>query len=81
MVGVHIRGMAFHDQRVEVRAGTTVEWHNDDPLGHTVTADDGSFTSPLIAPGQAWRHSFDRPGTYSFHCTPHPFMTGVVVVR
>lgn len=81
MTVVHIRGMSFHDARIEVPAGTTVEWHNDDPLGHTVTANDGSFASPIIEPGQSWRYRFDRPGEYAFHCTPHPFMTGVVVVR
>jgi plastocyanin len=58
-----------------------VEWKNDDPLAHTVTADDGSWDSGLIQPGATWRRTFDRPGTYPFHCTPHPFMKGVVVVR
>ena len=24
---------------------------------------------------------FMKPGTYTFHCTPHPFMKGVIVVR
>jgi len=24
---------------------------------------------------------FDRPGDYAYHCTPHPFMTGHVIVE
>jgi plastocyanin len=24
---------------------------------------------------------FDRPGSYAYHCTPHPFMTGRVIVE
>jgi len=25
-------------------------------------------------------YTFIRPGTYPYHCDPHPYMTGVVVV-
>ena len=78
---VEMRAMAFAPARIEVTAGTTLVWTNRDQLAHTVTADDGSWDSGPIAPGGTWRHSFAQPGTYSFHCTPHPFMTGVVVVK
>src|SRR5882672_5131757 len=65
----------------EVTAGTILAWTNREQLVHTVTADDGSWDSGPIAPGGTWRHTFAQPGTYPFHCTPHPFMTGVVVVK
>ena len=78
---VEMRQMAFAPQRLEVTAGTTVEWTNRDQVEHTITASDGSWDSGLIAPGGTWRHTFDHPGTYTFHCTPHPFMTGAVVVK
>jgi len=78
---VEMRAMAFAPTRIEVNAGGTVEWTNHDQLPHTVTADDGSWDSGPIAPDGTWRHTFDKPGTYAFHCTPHPFMTGVVVVK
>ena len=78
---LEMRQMAFWPQRLEITAGTTVAWTNKDPLVHTVTATDGSWDSGDIKPDATWRRTFDRPGTYAFHCTPHPFMTGVVVVR
>jgi plastocyanin len=78
---VEMRQMAFAPQRLEVTAGTTVEWTNRDQLEHTITANDGSWDSGPIAAGGTWRRTFDQPGTYAFHCTPHPFMTGVVVVK
>jgi plastocyanin len=78
---VSIRGLAFHVPTDTITLGTTVEWKNDDPLAHTVTATDGGFQSPLIESGQTWRHTFTSPGTYTFYCTPHPFMRGVIVVR
>jgi plastocyanin len=76
-----MRNMAFAPARIEIAAGTTVAWTNNDPLAHTVTAADRSFDSGLIQPGQTWAHTFTAPGTYDFSCTPHPFMKGVVIVR
>jgi len=78
---VEMRGMAFAPTRIEVSAGATVEFTNRDQLEHTITANDGSWDSGPIAAGATWRRTFDQPGTYAFHCTPHPFMTGVVVVK
>lgn len=76
-----IRQMKFARNRLEIDVGTTITWENEDPLAHTVTAEDGSFDSGLIQPGERWSHTFTTPGTYNFLCTPHPFMTGVVIVR
>lgn len=78
---VEMRRMAFAPARIEVAVGSTVEWTNRDQLVHTVTAIDGSWNSGDIAPDATWRRTFAQPGTYTFHCTPHPFMTGVIVVR
>ena len=78
---VEMRQMAFAPQRIEVAAGTTVEWTNRDQVEHSVTADDGSWDSGPIAPGGTWRHTFDTPGTYAVHCTPHPFMKAEIDVR
>jgi plastocyanin len=76
-----MKTMTFAPNRIEIAAGTTVTWTNTDPLVHTITADDKSWDSGAIEPGNTWSHTFTQPGEYSFHCTPHPFMKGVVVVR
>lgn len=76
-----IRGNAFAPSRIEIAAGTTIRWANNDQVVHTVTADDGSWDSGPIEPGASWSRTFDAAGDHSFHCTPHPFMRGVVVVR
>jgi plastocyanin len=77
---VHIANLAFGGGALRVRPGTRVRWVNDDQVQHSVTADNGSFDSGLIEAGQAFERTFDRPGTYAYHCTPHPFMHGVVIV-
>ena len=76
-----IRSNAFAPNRIEVASGRAVRWTNNDQVVHTVTADDGSWDSGPIEPGASWTHMFEKAGDYSFHCTPHPFMKGVVVVR
>jgi plastocyanin len=76
-----IHGMTFAPNRIAIAPGATIRWANNDQVVHTVTADDGSWDSGPIEPGATWRHTFERAGDYSFHCTPHPFMKGVVVVR
>ena len=81
VVKAGMRNLAFVPARIEIDAGTTVEWTNNDPLAHTVTAADRSFDSGMIQSGQTWRYTFTRPGTYDYTCTPHPFMKGVVVVK
>lgn len=46
-----------------------------------VTANRGEWKSPMLQERQVFRHRFTEPGTYSYHCDPHPQMTGVVIVR
>jgi Copper binding proteins, plastocyanin/azurin family len=76
-----IRNINYMQPRIEVTVGTTVQWTNNDPLQHSVTAVDKSFNSGLIDPGKSFRHTFTKAGTYSYYCMPHPFMKGVIVVK
>jgi plastocyanin len=73
--------MAYTDSKLEVATGATIAWSNQDQVPHTVTGDDNSFDSGVINSDGVWRHTFDRAGTYSYHCTLHPFMKATVVVR
>ena len=74
---------AFNPPSVTVSVGQTVAWAFQDANPHTVTADDDSFTSPKggLANGKTYSHSFDKAGTYTYHCFIHPQMLGTVVVR
>jgi plastocyanin len=76
-----MKNLTFLPRRLEITAGTTVAWKNDDPLDHSVTAVDKSFDSGLLRSGATWNRTFTQPGTYEITCTPHPFMKVTVVVR
>jgi plastocyanin len=78
---INMAAIAYEPARIEVKAGTVVVFTNNAPLQHTVTADDNSFDSGLIDAGKRWSRRFDSAGSYPFHCTPHPFMKGVIVVK
>lgn len=80
---VFIRDFAFHPTVVHVRRGERVTWVNCETtpgLSHTSSADAGAWNSPLIAPATAFTASMNVVGTFSYHCDPHPFMTGTVAV-
>src|SRR5687768_4659164 len=79
--GVDIRDFAFSPRTVEVRVGDTVTWTNRDGVAHTATAQNGSFDTGLLAEGESGSVRFRSAGTYRYVCTPHPQMTGTVVVR
>jgi plastocyanin len=70
----------FDPAEVTVPAGSTVVWFNKGKEDHTVTADDQSFDSGYKKRGASWQRAFPRPGRYAYHCAPHPWMKGTVVV-
>ena len=78
---VEIADFAFEPAVIEVAVGTTVTWSNRDSSPHTVTGDDGGFDSGRLDPEQNFEHTFDRAGSYAYHCDFHPMMQGTVVVR
>jgi plastocyanin len=78
---VVIRGFAFGPVDVRVRAGERVTWVNCDTDTHTSTADAGQWASQLLAPGDAFTQAFPAIGEFPYHCEPHPFMTGRVIVE
>ncbi len=75
-----IRAFAFA-QDLTVAAGQAVVWTNMDAVPHTVAADDGSWASGEIDRGGSFAMTFDKPGTYGYHCGIHPFMQGTLTVK
>ena len=70
---------------LEVAAGTTVTWANDDTAAHTVTSGTvgdltGLFDSGLVTSGATFEYVFEEAGTYDYYCIVHPWMTGIVTV-
>lgn len=76
-------GFAFTPGNVRLAVGGKVTWLNCEPAGtpaHTTTADGGAWTSAPLEPGAGYTFTFSTPGTYAYHCEPHPFMTATIEV-
>jgi len=79
--GVNVQFSAYGPSRLDVLPGVAVTWSNVSQRTHTVTADDGSFDSGHLGPAARFRVVFSKPGTYRYHCTIHPSITGEIDVR
>ncbi|HEX9318206.1 MAG TPA: cupredoxin family copper-binding protein [Nitrososphaeraceae archaeon] len=87
IVGIK-KDKSFDPNPIEINAGDSVTWTNDDNEVHTVTSgsQDASnigqeFDSGTLASGQSFTHKFDKPGTYEYFCSFHESMTGKVIVK
>src|SRR3954453_16580462 len=90
---VSISNFAFHPPSVTINQGESVTWTWAGPdTNHSVTSDPNqadSFDSdpgrtPNSAdhlPGSTFAHTFNTPGTFTYICKVHSFMTGKVVVN
>lgn len=78
-----VRGMLGVDNRIV--------WVNDDTTFHSVTTDvgyvdpitgkfDSLDTIGLIGPDETYEFVFTQTGEYPYHCEPHPWMTGKIVI-
>jgi plastocyanin len=72
----------FEPEVIEVDAGTTVTWTNNDDFPHNVHLLDGSDASVSLPLGESGSLTFDDPGTVEYECSLHPQqMQGTVIVR
>lgn len=70
----------FSPDALTIDRGTTVTWKNNDQTTHTTTAN-GGLWGGSVAAGGSFSQAFTAAGTYEYHCTIHPYMTGTVIVR
>lgn len=78
---VRIADFAFGPTTITIGVGDRVRWTNRDSVQHTATARNGSWDSGLLSPGESATVRFNVAGRYRYVCTPHPSMTGTVVVQ
>lgn len=76
---VTMKNFAFNPQELTVSAGASVTFKNDDSVTHTVTGT--GFDSGDIQPGGEFKRTFDTVGTFDYHCSIHPSMTGSIIVK
>ena len=75
-----VKSYRFDPQRIEIEAGESVTWTNEDNFTHTVQVD--GQDDHEVARGESVSIEFGEPGTYQYVCTLHSQdMDGEVIVR
>lgn len=82
-VVVDVYEYGFHPGRLVVLRGQTVAWKDVGKQFHIITASSRAGRAVFAAAkaeGSA-SHVFGKTGRYPYHCSLHPWMHGVVIVR
>ena len=75
-----VKSYSFDPKVIEIEAGQTVTWTNEDNFTHTVQVE--SQEDHKVEQGESVEITFDEPGTYDYVCTLHrQDMDGTVIVR
>jgi plastocyanin len=90
---VKIQNFAFTPSSVTIGQGDSVTWTWAGPdTNHSTTADPNQADSWDSDPGRTptaadhpptttFSHTFNTPGTFTYHCKVHAYMTGRVIVN
>jgi plastocyanin len=78
---VYVQFSAVGPSQLDVLPGQTVRWTNVSDRTHTITSDDRLFDSGDLPGGSNFSFTFPSVGTYRYHCTIHPAITGEIDVR
>jgi plastocyanin len=80
-VFVDARDSFFRPDTVTIAVGLPVRWTNQGTVYHTIVSDSARWSSDSLAPTWWFEVRFDSAGTFPYHCSRHPGMTGTVIAR
>ena len=79
---VGMKDLKFDPVELDVPAGDTVTWTNDESIPHNVVATKGAkFKSDEFGEGGTYKFKTSDPGTIEYTCTLHPGMDGTLNVK
>ena len=79
---MQIVNFVFKPPALTVKAGTTVKWTNEDTAVHSIkdTSPLATPVSPDLGKDATFSITYGQPGSYSYICGIHQYMTGSVHV-
>jgi plastocyanin len=72
---------SYAPAEIVVSAGTSVTFTNRGDQPHTASDNGATWDTGLLASGESGSITFDKPGLYTYHCDPHPWMLGQITVK
>jgi len=79
-VNITIQDYFFNPDNVTIIVNTIVTWTNLGPMPHSSVSDTGVWNSGLLGVGKTFSFNFTTAGTYKYHCVPHIWMHGTIIV-
>jgi plastocyanin len=83
-VKIRYHEITIEPDTLRVKAGSTIEWVNEDPVQHNVTSEPGAaskIASGNFGEGHTFRFTVTKPGVIHYKCTNHPAtMNGTIEV-
>ena len=85
--GCDLDSSCYVSSAVNIAPNQTVLWENIDSAAHTVTSGSPElgpmniFDSGVMPPNGKFVYTFSTSGTFSYYCTLHPWMIGLVDVK
>lgn len=87
-VTVDIAGFNFSPAVVKIKVGDIIKWTNSDDAPHKVASnphpahtDLPGLVSDVLSKGDSYSFTFDKVGTFEYHCHLHPSMSATVIVE
>ncbi len=68
----------FDPSQAAAFVGGIFRWTNKDSVPRSVEADDGSFRSPMLAPGESFDLKASRAGTVNYHDGTRPYAVAAI---
>jgi plastocyanin len=78
---VQIVKSGFTPSATTINVGDSVTWKNADTVNHQVVANDGSFASPVLKPGESFSQAFPKSGKFGYHDSLFTSRKGTVTVN
>ncbi|MEJ6398685.1 plastocyanin/azurin family copper-binding protein [Yoonia sp. 208BN28-4] len=78
---VVIQNFAFSPANLQIKAGDTVTWVNQDSTAHSAwESTNNLFDTGLLQPGQSASLTFGSAGSINYRCRPHANMRGTITI-
>jgi plastocyanin len=81
VTNLNIVDFAFNPSSVTIQVDDQVKWTWTGGAPHSTTSDSSLWDSGIHSAGFTFTQTFSSAGTFPFHCSVHPFMTGSIVVQ
>ena len=81
MKTVQIVKSGFTPSSTTITVGDSVTWRNADTVNHQVVANDGSFATPVLKPGDSFSQTFSKAEKVSYHDSLFTSRKGSVTVN